>query len=87
MKIKEGFILREVAGVNMVVPLGAETIDFNGMITLNDTGMLLWKALSSETDINSLVNIILNEYEIDEKTARNDVIEFIEKLKETDILE
>ncbi len=37
MKIKDGFILRNVAGNNVVVPIGQATIDFNGMISLNDT--------------------------------------------------
>ena len=54
MKIKEGFVLRTIAGSNIVVPVGAASIDFNGMITLNDSGAFLWKELEQGGDADSL---------------------------------
>ena len=42
MKVKEDFLLREVAGCYVVVPVGKATVDFNGMLNLNDTGAFLW---------------------------------------------
>jgi len=87
MKIKDNFVLRNVAGVNVVLPLGKEAIDFNGMITLNDSGVFLWKKLNNDVSIDELISAVLQEYEIDEETASNDIDEFIEKLKSANILE
>ena len=65
MKIKEGFMLREVAGNSVVVAVG-ENLDFNGMMTLNSTGTFLWNILKEDVSIDDLVNGLVNEYEIDE---------------------
>lgn len=45
MKIKEGYLLREVAGSNIVVPIGEGELNFSGVITLNDVGAFFWKNL------------------------------------------
>ena len=86
MKIKSGFLLRSVAGKNIVVPVGAE-LDFGGMITLNDTGKFMWEQLINETDVDDLLKKIVSEYDVDEETAKNDINIFINKLKELNILE
>lgn len=87
MKIKNGFILRSIAGSNIVVPVGAASVDFNGMITLNDSGAFLWRELEKGSDADGLTAALLGEYEVDEPTARKCSEEFIEKLKEADCLE
>lgn len=79
MKIREGFLLRQVAGQTVVLPTGAE-LDLNMMITLNDTGAFLWERLQAETDEAALVAALLAEYDVDEATARKSVAAFIEKL-------
>ena len=86
MKLKKGFVLREVAGETVVVPVNAE-LNFNGMITLNETAKVLWKVLENETTEDALVKAILGEFNIDEATAQNDVALFIQKLKGLDFLE
>ena len=86
MKLKSGFVLRDVAGSCVVVPTGAQ-INFNGMITLNETGKFLWIALENDTDIDSLVAAILAEYDTDEETARVGVEGFIAKLRENGFLD
>ena len=86
MKLKKGFVLREVAGETVVVPVNAE-LNFNGMITLNETAKVLWKVLENETDEDALVKAILGEFNVDEATAQNDVALFIQKLKGLDFLE
>lgn len=87
MKIKEGFILRNVAGSNIVVPFGDRCLDFNGMITLNETGAFIWKQLESDTDEAAIVKAILAEYDVDEATAAQCVNDFVAKLKEADCIE
>ena len=80
MKIKEGFILRSVAGQTVVLPTGDE-LDLNVMITLNETGTFLWEHLQEETDENALVAALLAEYDVDEETARKAVQGFAAKLE------
>lgn len=86
MKIKEGYILKEVAGNFIVVAIGEAALDFNGVITLNETGAFLWDKMSDDITEQSLVDIMMNEYEIDENTAKADVLVFTQKLKEAELL-
>ena len=85
MKLKDGFILRTVAGQTVVLPTGDE-LDLNMMITLNDTGAFLWEQLQEETDEEKLVTALLGEYDVDEVTARNAVKAFVAKLNENGFL-
>ena len=86
MKLKSGFVLKEVAGSCVVVPVGAE-LDFNGMITLNETGKTLWTSLENDTDEDALVAALLAEYDTDEATARTGVTAFVDKLREHGFIE
>lgn len=87
MKIKEGYIVRTVAGSNIVLPVGHHTVEFNGIMTLNETGMFLWNILANGAEKEELTKALLNEYEVDEKTASKDVELFIEKLSGAGLIE
>lgn len=87
MKIKNGFIMREIAGEYIIVPTGKAAIDFNGLITVNEVGKFLWNELQEETSEDKLIDKVLEEYEIDKNTVVLDVKEFIEKLQTSGILE
>lgn len=87
MKIKDGFLLREVAGSFIVVPIGSAAVDFGGMMTLNPVGAFIWRAMETETDENAIVEKILAEYEIDRETATRDVHIYTEKLRAAGLLE
>lgn len=80
MRIKEGFLMRQVAGQNVVLPTGNE-LDLNMMITLNGTGAFLWERLQSETDEEALTAALLEEYTVDEAVARESVSAFVGKLR------
>ena len=86
MKVKDGFILREVAGNFIVVAVGGAVKNFNAVITLNETGALLWRALEKGAKQEDLVKVILDEYDIDETTAKADVLAFIDKLQGASLL-
>ena len=86
MKIKNGFVLRNVAGQFVVLPTGDE-LNLNMMITLNETGAFLWKQLENENDEAGLVAALLAEYDVDEATAKKAVENFVAKLSENDFLE
>ena len=85
MKLKDGFVLREVAGEHVVIPTG-DSLDLNLMITLNETGVTLWKALEQGGELADLTAALLAEYEVDEATAARHAAAFVEKLKEHDFL-
>lgn len=85
MKIKDGFLLRQVAGQTVVLPVGGG-LDLNMMITLNDTGAFLWEKLQADTDEDGLVAALLAEYDVDELRARQSVDAFVQKLKDNDFL-
>lgn len=80
MKTKEHFILRQVADTWVVMALGDATIDFTGMLTLNDSGAMLWKALEQGADYEELTERLISEYEVTWEHARKDVNAFVEKL-------
>lgn len=86
MKIKDGFILREVAGSFIVVAVGEAVKEFNGIINLNETGAVLWKILEKGATKEQLVKALLAEYDVDETTAEKDVSAFIEKLQEAKLV-
>ena len=86
MKIKDGFVLRDVAGSTVVVPLGVDHT-FQSMLKLNATGKLLWEKLTVGTTEETLVALLVSEYEIDEETATRDVRAFLDSLRHRGILE
>lgn len=86
MKLKEGFILREIAGETVVIPSG-DALNLNMMITLNETGALLWRKLAEGADEDELCKALLAEYEVDEATASAHVSSFVKKLEENGFLD
>ena len=86
MKIKKDFIKREIAGDYILVPIGNTAIDFNGLITMNDVGAFIWENLESVENQDEMLKKILSEYEVDEKTAKVDMEEFLDILKNADII-
>lgn len=87
MHIKEGFILRRVAGQDVVIPMGNNIADFNGIITLNETAAFLWKNLQQDITKEELLDCLLQEYEIDREKAAEDLDELLSVLEERKILE
>ena len=86
MKLKRGFIMREIAGEIIVVPSGDE-LNLNMMITLNDTGRFLWQRLEAGSTLDELVQAMLEEYEVDKQTACAGAERFVSKLQERGFLE
>lgn len=83
---KDGYMLREVAGNYIIVGVGAESVDFNGIININETGAFIWKKLANETTADAVVEALISEYEIDKETAVADVNAFISKLKKAGLV-
>lgn len=87
MKLKQDLALRQVADTWVVLPLGSAIADFNGMLTLNEAGAILWKALEQGGSREKLADALTSEYIVDRATALADVDEFLAKLKNAGCLE
>lgn len=87
MKTSNEFIMREIAGEYVLVPIGKRALTFQGLVTMNEVGALIWEMMEKESDIDQIVSGILDEYEVDEQTARKDVFDFIGFLKDCQIIE
>jgi len=87
MKIKEGFMLRDVAGSYVVVPMGKEAADFNGMITLNETGAFLWKQLEKGCTREELLAAMQKEYDVTEERASQGIEKFLAQIEENHFAE
>lgn len=80
MKLKKGYVLRQVAGMWLVLPLGEATVDFSGMLKLNETAAFLWKTLEKGGGRQHLVEQLLMEYDVTQQKAEMDVDAFLRKL-------
>lgn len=87
MKIKKNFVLRQVVDTWVVLPLDEQTVDFEGMLTLNDAGAMLWRLLEQGADRDALVRAVTEEYEVDAAQAAEDVDAFVEKLRQAGCIE
>jgi len=80
-------LLREIAGSWIVVPIGQRVVEFNGLMTLSESGAILWSILEKGADMETLTDSLLSEYDIDEETAIADVKEFISAVREKGLIE
>ena len=88
MKIKNGFVAREIAGQYVVVALGQASKIFNGIIKLNDSAKFIWDMLVKGAEKEEIVDALLAEYEgVDAAVVEADVENFINQLKGANILE
>ena len=80
MKIKKDFVLRQVVDTWVVLALADETVNFSGMLTLNESGIMLWKLLEQGADREVLVNALTAEYDVSQQQAATDVEQFLDRL-------
>ena len=80
MKIKQEFVLRQVADTYVVLPIGQATVDFNGMVTLNESGAFLWRRMEQGTTREALADALTGEYDVSREEALADVDAFIAAL-------
>lgn len=81
MKISDNFVLRQVAGEWIVLPVAEKTVNFNGMLTLNETGFMLWKLLEKGSSREALAQALTDEYDVTYAEALADVDEYLGKLE------
>jgi len=86
MRIKEGFVLREVAGQIIVIATGEASKDFHGMIKLNDTGRLIWQGLQEGLSEEEISKRLQEKYDVDAEKAAQDTCAFLKQMEEMGFL-
>ena len=89
MRLKKGFVLREVCGEKVIVGEGAETVNFGKLISLNDTAAVLWKKAEElgNFTVDELADALTETYEVDREQALCDVQKLIEGWQEAGLVE
>ena len=86
MKIKKGFILRSVAGSNIVIAVGSESRSFNKLIKLNGTAAFLFRQLAEDRTEEQLAAALTAQYEVSAEQAKADVSDFLKTIGEAGLL-
>lgn len=87
MKIKGEYIIREIAGEHLLVPVGETALELNGMVILNPVGAAIWNGLEAGWDENTILSDLLERFDVSAETAKQDMDEFLQDLKSAGLLE
>ena len=88
MKIKKGFELRQVCGENIIVAYGIANIDFNKVISLNDSATFLWKnIIDKDFTADTMASLLCQEYEVDAETAKKDAQALLDEWTKVGLVE
>ena len=86
MIIKKELIKREIAGDTILVPVGKTIYDSNGLFVMNELGSFIWDLLPNVETEEEILRAVLAEYEVSQEEATKDIAEFMDKLKQLDII-
>ena len=86
MKFKKEFMLREIVGETVLIPTGETAAHFNGLISVNELGRFIWDNYEKAKDEDELLSFILDEYEVERDVAKADLEEFLQILRDAEII-
>ena len=86
LQLNKDFVLREVCGLNVVLPTGANVKDFGGALNLNDTGALIFEQLQAGKTVEETATALVAVYDVTLETALADVQDTIESLREAGVV-
>ena len=87
MKVRKQFVLREISGEYVILPMEKTPPDMNRLITLNEIQAYLWQMLQEETGFDDLLRRTVEVYDVSEAATREDIQEFLEILTEGGMME
>lgn len=87
MKRKADFLIQDVGGEKLLVPVGSQVMDMNGLITLNETAACVWELLVENRTVDELAAAVAEEFDVAEERARVDVQTFIDEISRMGLLE
>ena len=86
MIIKKELIKREIAGDTILVPVGKTVLDSNGLFVMNELAAFIWDQLPGAESEDAICEAVLAEYDVSAEEAAADIAEFLNKLREMEIL-
>lgn len=87
MKIRGEYVLREIAGEHILIPVGESAVEMNGMITLNEVGVFIWNCLQEEMTYDEVLCSILEEYDAPASKVRKDLDDFLGQMRESNLIQ
>ena len=87
MKLRGEFIVRQVIDQTIAIPVGQTALALNGMIVLNDVSKVIFSCLEQGTTVESVTQAVVDCFEVSEQVARQDILEFLDKLRAAQLLE
>ena len=87
MKRKADFMMQNIGGENLLVPLGAQVMDLNGLIILNDTAACAWELLAEERMLDELAVAVAEQFDVAAEIARADLRIFVDEITRLGLLE
>ena len=85
MPIRRGYILKEVGKEYMIIPVNNTKVSIEHIYEINETGRDMYKLLCDNKNIDEIVDILSNDYDVSKELLKRDLLEFIEELKKRDI--
>lgn len=87
MKIKQGFVMRDVAGQAVAIATGEASKSFHGMVKLNDTGAVVWNGIEKGLDEAEIAEQLAASYDVEVGQALKDVESFIARMRDAGLVE
>jgi len=87
MKLRGEFIVRQVVDQTIAIPVGQTALALNGMIVLNDVSKVIWNCLEQGTELETIVTALVDAFEVSAGQAREDILEFLDKLRNAQLLD
>ncbi|OZG62121.1 coenzyme PQQ synthesis protein [Bifidobacterium hapali] len=87
MKVKNGFVMRDVAGQTVIIATGEASRAFQGMIRVNETGRVIWQGLSDGLSVDDIVANITSKFDVDQAKATADVTDFVDQMRANGFLD
>ena len=87
MKLCGEFVVRQVMDNTVAIPVGQTALRLNGMILLNNVSKVIWECLEQDLSLERIVAALTDAFEVSAEEARADVLEFIDKLRDLQLLE
>lgn len=75
-------VAKKMGAEYVLVPIANNIADMNSVFTINETGVFIWERIDGKRNVEEIISAVAEEYNVDELTAKNDAIAFIEKIKE-----
>lgn len=87
MKASNDVIYRNIAGEHVLIPVGSIAVEYNGMFVMTELGAQIWNMIKNGMEKEEIFASLFEQYEVEEKTLRTDINEFLEKLVEAKLIE